>query len=99
MLPGFHHCSGGPGPNTFGAAGQPLVDLHDPERDIMGAIVRWVEEDVAPDRIIGTKYVDSDPEQGIERTRPFCPFPQVARYMGSGSIDDADNFVCRVRDK
>lgn len=28
------------------------------------------------------------------RTRPLCPYPEVARYDGSGSIDDAENFVC-----
>jgi feruloyl esterase len=28
------------------------------------------------------------------RTRPLCPYPQVAKYSGTGSIDDAVNFVC-----
>jgi feruloyl esterase len=27
-------------------------------------------------------------------TRPLCPFPQVAKYTGNGSTDDAKNFVC-----
>ena len=30
----------------------------------------------------------------IDRTRPLCPYPRVAQYMGSGSTDDAANFVC-----
>ena len=30
-------------------------------------------------------------------TRPLCPYPQVAKYKGTGSIDDAANFVCGVR--
>jgi len=30
----------------------------------------------------------------VDRTRPLCPFPQVAKYKGAGSIDDAANFVC-----
>jgi feruloyl esterase len=94
MLPGYHHCSGGPGPNNFGAAGHHLLDLHDPERDVMGAIVAWVERADAPERLIGTRYIGNDPERGVERTRPFCPYPQLARYDGSGSIDDAGNFVC-----
>jgi feruloyl esterase len=29
------------------------------------------------------------------RTRPLCPYPQVATYRGSGSTDDARNFVCK----
>ena len=39
----------------------------------------------------------------VSRTRapsdssgPLCPYPQVARYQGSGSIDDAANFACRM---
>ena len=34
----------------------------------------------------------------VDRTRPLCPYPQVARYTGTGSTDDAANFTC-VRDK
>ena len=30
----------------------------------------------------------------VDRTRPLCAYPQVAKYKGSGSIDDAENFVC-----
>ena len=30
----------------------------------------------------------------VDRTRPLCPYPQVAKYKGTGSIDDAANFVC-----
>jgi hypothetical protein len=31
---------------------------------------------------------------GVKRTRPLCPYPEAAAYSGSGSIDDAANFVC-----
>ena len=41
-----------------------------------------------------TKFKDDDPRQGVARTRPVCPYPQVATYKGSGSVDDAANFVC-----
>jgi feruloyl esterase len=30
----------------------------------------------------------------VDRTRPLCPYPQVAKYKGTGSIDDAANFAC-----
>jgi feruloyl esterase len=30
------------------------------------------------------------------RSRPWCPYPQVARYKGAGSIDDAASFECRT---
>jgi feruloyl esterase len=34
----------------------------------------------------------------VVRTRPLCPYPQVARYKGNGSIDDAANFACVASD-
>ena len=36
------------------------------------------------------------PADGVAFTRPLCPYPQVARYKGTGSVDDAANFVCRA---
>jgi len=30
----------------------------------------------------------------VDRTRPLCPYPQVARWKGTGSIDEAANFSC-----
>ncbi len=77
MAPGMAHCRGGTGPDSF---------------DALGALVRWVEEGVAPDQLIASKVVDGD----VERTRPLCPYPQVARYTGSGSTDAAENFRCAL---
>ena len=84
MVPGMQHCGGGPGPNSFGGP-------------ITTALERWVEQRSAPDKIIATKFkTDGDPASGVARTRPLCPYPQVARYFGSGSIDEAANFSCVV---
>jgi hypothetical protein len=94
MVPGYHHCSGGPGPNHFGAPGHARVNLNDPERDLMGAIVQWVEQGVAPEKIVGTRFAANDPARGAVMTRPFCPYPQTAQYSGTGSPDAAENFVC-----
>ena len=58
------------------------------------ALDRWVEEGVAPEKIIGVKFVNDDPRQGVALTRPLCPYPQAAQYKGSGSINEAANFVC-----
>jgi len=93
MVPGLHHCTRGPGPNSFGGRGQAALK-NDAEHDILLALVRWVEEGIAPEQIIAAKFTDDDPAQGVARTRPLCPYPQVARYTGSGSIDDAVNFAC-----
>ena len=59
--------------------------------DAMTPLVRWVEKGVVPERIIGSRIVEGK----TIRTRPLCPYPQVARYTGTGSIDDAAHFVCR----
>lgn len=92
MVPGMHHCSGGAGPNVFGSRGQYV--RNDADHDVMAAVDRWVETGVAPDRIVATKFVGDDPARGVARTRPLCPYPQIAKYAGSGSIDEAANFVC-----
>ena len=54
------------------------------------AIINWVEKGQAPETILASKVVDGK----VTRTRPLCAYPQVARYKGTGSIDDAANFSC-----
>ena len=84
LAPGMHHCAGGPGPNSF---------------DALSALENWVENGNAPRSIIATKYVNNVPAQGVERTRPLCTYPKVARYIGSGSINDAANFECQTPER
>lgn len=60
--------------------------------DGMSVMERWVEQGRPPDRIEAAQGTDGK----IARTRPLCPDPEVARYTGSGSTDDARNFVCRA---
>ena len=58
--------------------------------DPMTAVINWVEKGQAPASMVAKKL-----EKGkAVRTRPLCPYPQVARYSGQGSIDDAANFRC-----
>jgi len=59
--------------------------------DMLAALEQWVEKKQAPQRITASRIVDGK----VERTRPLCPYPQVATYKGSGSTDDAANFVCK----
>ena len=58
--------------------------------DAMGAISSWVEESKAPETITARRETAGK----VERTRPLCPYPQVARYSGSGSLDEEKNFRC-----
>jgi len=59
--------------------------------DTVTALEQWVEQGKAPDRIIASRVAGA----AVQRTRPLCPYPQVAAYMGTGSIDEAANFVCK----
>lgn len=71
MAPGVFHCGGGTGPSVF---------------DTFGALVRWVENGDAPNRIIAS---------GAGRTRPLCAYPYVARYDGTGDPNSAGSFECK----
>ena len=58
--------------------------------DVVTPMINWVESGSAPNRISASRVVDGK----VVRTRPLCAYPQVARYKGTGSIDDAANFAC-----
>jgi feruloyl esterase len=58
--------------------------------DKVGIIEQWVEKGAAPDKIIASHHTNAVEDM----TRPLCPYPQVARWIGSGSTNDAANFTC-----
>jgi quercetin dioxygenase-like cupin family protein len=60
--------------------------------DALASLEAWVENGEAPERIVASHTTAGV----VDRTRPLCPYPQVAAYTGSGSTDDAANFVCRA---
>jgi feruloyl esterase len=62
--------------------------------DMLAALEQWVEHGRAPDQIIASHSTN----RVVDRTRPLCPYPEVATYRGSGNINDASNFVCRQTD-
>lgn len=73
-----------PGMNHCGGGSGPS------QVDWLGELERWVEDGAAPDRIVASRMREGE----VVRTRPLCPYPQVSRYKGTGSIDDAANFEC-----
>lgn len=76
-----------PGVNHCGGGpGTSLIDAFSP-------LVDWVENGRAPDSILGTAPANT-PWPG--RTRPLCPYPEFARYKGSGDINVAESFECRA---
>lgn len=62
------------------------------EFDELTPMEQWVEKGEAPKQIVASHRSDGK----VDRTRPLCPYPQVARYQGKGSIDEAANFSCVV---
>ena len=60
--------------------------------DMVSALEQWVENKKAPDQIIATHSVEGK----VDRSRPLCPYPQVAKYKGTGSIDEAASFSCKL---
>ena len=84
MVPGMDHCSGGTGTSTF---------------QLVTTLSNWVEKGIAPD---GTGVLDTPVASraantltGLTaRTRPLCPYPKIAKYIGSGSVDAASSFTC-----
>jgi feruloyl esterase len=91
MLPGISHCSGGPGAGNIGGATPALS--HDPEHDVVAALDAWVVKHRAPAQLIAAHLDDN---KKVDRTRPLCPFPQEARYKGTGDSNDAGSFICAV---
>jgi feruloyl esterase len=61
--------------------------------DALSALERWVEQGQPPDSIVAAHSTSGR----IDRTRPLCPYPLMARYNGAGSVDDAGSFTCRIR--
>jgi feruloyl esterase len=61
--------------------------------DMLTALEQWVESKKAPDQIVASRLRNGQ----TDRTRPLCPYPQVAVYKGSGSTDDAVNFSCKAQ--
>ncbi|MYM34449.1 tannase/feruloyl esterase family alpha/beta hydrolase [Duganella sp. FT94W] len=89
QVPGMNHCSGGPATDQF---------------DMLTPLVAWVEKGQAPASVkagargagnAGGANADLPSTWAATRTRPLCPYPQVARYNGSGSTEDAANFSCK----
>lgn len=88
MVPGMNHCSGGPATDQF---------------DMLTNLVNWVEKAQVPDQVIakvrgtGANVVNTElpSSWSATRSRPLCAYPTVARYKGSGDLENAANFSCQ----
>jgi feruloyl esterase len=87
-VPGMGHCSGGPATD---------------QADFLSPLVAWVEHGVTPDAITASARGPGNPG-GVnpevpatwapDRTRPLCPYPSVARYLGHGDVERASSWRC-----
>jgi feruloyl esterase len=94
MLPATAHCGGGTGPNSVGGGmPEPPAAYRDADHHVVSAVIRWVEQGIAPERIIATKF---DANNNLVLSRPVCAYPAEARYNGSGDVNDAANFHCEM---
>jgi len=73
-------------PGMLHCQGGPGTDTFDKA----AALDAWVTTGKAPDRIVASHLTDGK----VDRTRPVCVFPKVAKWSGAGSTDDAQNFAC-----
>jgi len=83
MVPGMHHCTGGPGPDFF---------------DTLTPLDNWVDHGVQPDAILATHFVGNNPP-AVDRTMPLCKFPEEARYNGTGDVNSAASWSCPANDR
>ena len=105
LIPGMGHCAGSKvAPWYIGGGSQiggvknvnySVPGYMDAEHDAVLALMRWVEEGEAPEKIIATKY-DNDTAPNVLRQRPICVSPKVARYKGKGNVDDAESWTCEA---
>jgi feruloyl esterase len=59
--------------------------------DALGALDQWRDKGTAPASIVASHSTNGV----VDKTRPLCPYPQTARYKGTGSTNEAGNFECR----
>jgi feruloyl esterase len=91
MLPATAHCGGSTGPNSIGGGmPEPPAAFRDADHHVVSAVIKWVEQGVAPERIIATRFSGNT----LTLSRPLCPYPAQAVYNGSGDITVASNFAC-----
>jgi feruloyl esterase len=80
LVPGMDHCYGGAGPDTF---------------DARKSLVDWVEHGKAPEMILAAHLSGGPgPARELDKTRPLCAYPKIAKYKGTGSTEEASSFVC-----
>lgn len=91
---GMGHCEGGPGATFIGQSLDSNATSN-PDGNVLTAMVRWVEEGIAPDTILGTAYVNETASSGeVAFQRRHCRYPLRTVYSGSGDPTLPDSWTC-----
>lgn len=104
LFPGGYHCGDGEGPFEYPllasimawveAGKSPDVMIASHSSHGKGGLLQGVPGDMRGGAMGGPEGpARGGASNNIDRTRPVYPYPYVARYTGSGSSDDARNFV------
>lgn len=81
-ISGLAHCSGGDGAGFIGNQKRNSASLA-PEENVLLAMVKWVEEGVAPEIVRGTRYVNGNATAGVvDYKRNHCKWPKRTKYKG-----------------
>ncbi|KAI3604295.1 feruloyl [Moniliophthora roreri] len=94
-ISGMEHCSGGTGASQIGGTGSVAESTNlDPGSNILMALVRWVEEGVAPDTVTGYRYKDGIMSSGVAFSRKHCRYPYRNTYDGIGDSTKPESWTC-----
>ncbi|KAK7980153.1 MFS transporter [Apiospora arundinis] len=80
-IPGMGHCSSGPGAWARGGAAAAGVPF-DREHNVLAAVVDWVEKGLAPEALVGTKFVNDTAGEGIAYQHTHCKYPAKSTFKG-----------------
>lgn len=90
MIPGMSHCGHGPGPRTIG--GDQRAATPDPRHDVLAALIAWVEQGQAPQRLVAERRDGGRTTLAL----PVCPYPQATVYR-DGDPARATSYRCLDR--
>jgi feruloyl esterase len=94
-ISGMAHCGGGPGASRIGNQARNSAGSLDPEDNVLMAMVRWVEEGVAPEVVVGTRFKNGTAAgSDVDYKRRHCKWPARNVYKGVGDYKDSLNWDC-----
>lgn len=90
---GMAHCRGGNGASGIGNKLENSASS-DPVENVLMAMVKWVEDGVAPDAIVGNRFVDDEKDQGVEYKRSHCKYPLSNTLDVGGDPKNPEDWSC-----